>query len=253
MKDFGTVLITGTTSGIGKGLLEHYVSRGATVICVNRRQDPELAHRFPKVHFKEIDVSSYDSVSLLMSDLKKQNVSPSLLILNAGINKPDNFEDRFDYPAFNEVLTINLDGIFTFVAAARELGFKKVTFLGISSVSNIVPNPGHIGYYLSKWGILKGFEFLQKNDAYNAYKTVVLGPIHTKIMRNYKGPIGFQRKIFDFLARDVEGTVRAITSFTQGSRAVLYYPMGACLFYLVMKWILKVLPFLYGGTRRSGN
>ena len=37
-----SVLITGTTSGLGRALLEHYATSGVKVISVNRRRVAEL-------------------------------------------------------------------------------------------------------------------------------------------------------------------------------------------------------------------
>jgi len=51
-----SVLITGTTSGLGRGLLEHYAAAGVKVISVNRRRVAELEDRHPSVRFECLDV-----------------------------------------------------------------------------------------------------------------------------------------------------------------------------------------------------
>ncbi len=64
-----SVLITGTTSGVGRGLLQHYVEEGASVIAVNRRRVVELESRFPSVRFECVDVRSAEDVERLVRDL----------------------------------------------------------------------------------------------------------------------------------------------------------------------------------------
>ena len=56
------VLITGTTSGLGLGLLEHYYRLGVKVTAVNRRKTPNLEERFPNVHFRHIDVQNRTAI-----------------------------------------------------------------------------------------------------------------------------------------------------------------------------------------------
>lgn len=251
MKEKKTVLITGTTSGIGLGLLDHYYGLGHRVVSINRRADSDLEAKYSKAHFFVGDITSYAEMNQLVDQLVSQGLTPNLVVLNAGINKPDNFPDRFDYPAFEEVMRINLFGSMVLVAVLKNRGLSGLTFVGISSTSNIVPNPGHFSYYLTKWGIASGFKMFQKNDNRNSYKWVVLGPIRTQVMRYYEGPSGFNKRLLNFLMRDVNQLVPALTSFIESRRSVLYYPFGVCLFYWCANQGLKLIPFLYKGTQKE--
>jgi len=248
---FKTVLITGTHSGIGRGLLAHYHKSGSHVICINRREDLAAIREFPGADFKTLDITDYAAVKNLFKECERHRKMPDLIVLNAGVNKVDNVPDEFNYPAYKEVMDINLAGSMTFVGAARECGLKGVTFLGISSTSNIVANPGHIAYHLSKWGMHRAFELLRKQDKANRYKSVVLGPILTNITKGYAGPTGFQKKIFDFLAKTVDQLTPKLVRFTEGRCNVLYYPFGACVFYVCVRLAMKVMPGIYKGTQKK--
>ena len=69
LKNVNSVLITGTTSGLGRGLLEHYVERAVKVISVNRRRVAELEGRYPSVRFECLDVRSAQEVEVLVHGL----------------------------------------------------------------------------------------------------------------------------------------------------------------------------------------
>ena len=89
-----SVLITGTTSGVGRALLEHYAKNGVKVISVNRRRGAELESRYPSVRFECVDVRSAEDVAELVRALAASGQLPEVFILNAGINRVDN-DDSF--------------------------------------------------------------------------------------------------------------------------------------------------------------
>lgn len=232
MIDKTRVLITGTTSGLGKGLAQYFAGKKMEVLSVNRQ---------------DLDISSYNQVYNYLKKFKEEGRFPAFLILNAGINKPDNIDDNFDIQTFNEVWKINFDGVFNFVSSLQKLGVKEVRITGISSTSNIVANPGHVGYSLSKMALSKGFEFLRSRDPRNKYKTVELGPVLTAIDRYYKRPSESQNRIFNLLATDVSSSAKVIGQFALNDKPVLYYPIRSALFFQCMKMALKVFPGLYRG------
>ena len=63
--------MTGTTSGVGRALLELYARSGARVISVNRRRVPELESRYPAVRFEHVDVRFNDEVERIEADQKR--------------------------------------------------------------------------------------------------------------------------------------------------------------------------------------
>lgn len=240
MKDQkSTILITGTTSGIGRALLEHFARLGHLVISVNSHPDITLLVSFPTVRFVVLDITNEAQVLKLIEELKAADQLPSLFFLNAGINKRDIYENKFEFSTFRELMEVNLSGVFTFVAAANAMRLSGRTFLAVSSASILAPNPQHLGYYLSKWGIFKAFKFFQRSDPENCYKTIVLGPVSTRITRYYDGPKGFNKKIFDWLSTDAEKTASVLASFAHNKRSTLYFPLSSYLFFYLASWILK--------------
>ena len=249
---FRRVLITGTTSGLGKGFLDYYTRTGAKVVCVNRRDDPDLTRLYPNAQFEKLDITNSVAVKGLLQRLESSGNAPDLFILSAGINRPDNLSG-LDYDTYDEVMRTNLGGVMVFVGAINSLGLKGRTIVGMSSTSNIVANPAHIAYHLSKWAVKRSFNMLAQNDPHNRYKTVVLGPVRTNIMARYPQPEGLQRRLFELMAVQTPQTVEACAKFFSGRRSVLNYPMWVYLFYFFIKTAIVVLPGIYGGTRKKSN
>ena len=85
----GTVLITGSNSGIGLRFARQYAAKGWTVIATHRRDTiPEslksLSDQYEKVRVETMDVQRHDQIDALAAKL--QGTPIDLLINNAGIS-----------------------------------------------------------------------------------------------------------------------------------------------------------------------
>ena len=84
MGDAVNVLITGTTSGLGRAFLDLDYKRGDEVIAVNRRSAPDLEREYPRARFPVLDISKAHAVYHFLAQLDRDWKAPGLLILNAG-------------------------------------------------------------------------------------------------------------------------------------------------------------------------
>ena len=244
------VLITGTTSGIGQGLMKHYYDQSWEITAVNRRQDRDLESRFPGVQFKTFDVRDLEAVRSYFKEASEKGELPELYYLNAGINKVDCLE-MFSVDVFREVLEINLMGVLTFIDAAFPyLRRRQATFVATSSTSNIFPNPNNLAYYISKTAESKIFRLLDRRFRLNGlrFKTVILGPVATNIFAGGALNSKLQTRIRDFLTVSVEKAVPAITRFVSSQKEVLYYPKIAVFVFLLAAFLQKLFPGLYKGS-----
>lgn len=89
-----TVLITGTTSGIGKAFAEKFASMGNSIILVSRneekliRQQCDLQnHYHVQVKYIACELTQANSVDLIFRELNKWQVSVDFLVNNAGFNE----------------------------------------------------------------------------------------------------------------------------------------------------------------------
>jgi NAD(P)-dependent dehydrogenase (short-subunit alcohol dehydrogenase family) len=225
-----SVLITGTTSGLGRGLLQHYAGQGVKLISVNRRRVPELEAEYPSVRFECVDVRSAENVENLVRRLATSGELPAVFILNAGINRLDN-DDAFDLPLLREVVDTNLYGVLNFVAPLTRIPADGVErhIVAISSMVNYAGNPYALGYQTSKKALTACFDvwagMFAETDL--VFKQVMLGPVHTGIYTMTDRLPGWMVPMKRLASASLDDTVRAIAHFASTRKRKLIYPWRA--------------------------
>lgn len=244
------ILITGTTSGIGLGLMKHYAAQGWTVTAVNRRRDEALEKQFPKVDFQHFDVRDLDAARKYFREAAAANRLPSLYFLSAGVNKVDNV-DGFDMDVFREVVEIDLMGVMNLVSAALPYRRgKKSVFVAVSSTTNIFANPNCMGYFVSKLALHRSFQLF--DQAYRKdglrFKSIVLGPVATGIFVSGKLASKLQSTVRDLITVSVDDAVPPIARFIHSNCKTLYYSKPAVLLMLALRLANMILPGFYKGS-----
>jgi NAD(P)-dependent dehydrogenase (short-subunit alcohol dehydrogenase family) len=245
------VLITGTTSGIGLALLEHYVRYGAQVVAVNRRRVPELEARYPSVRFECVDVRATDAVAALLAGLHAAGEMPEILILNAGINRADN-DQSFELAEYKAVLETNLYGVLNFVEPLLQRPPGKLTHvIAVSSLANYVGNPYGLGYYTSKKALTACFEVWSKMYAGTdvVFQQVMLGPVPTQIYTMAADFPPWMGQLKSLFSGSPAGSAQAIARFASSRRTKLFYPARAILLYLGMWFGQAIIPGFFQGKR----
>ena len=236
------VLITGTTSGVGRALLHLYAQLNHTVIAVNRRDSQDVT--LPGVLYFKCDITSLSEVQALIQNLSAKHLLPTIWILNAGINEVDNAAG-IKIDVFRKVFDINLYGVLNFIHAFQSLSLKKAAVLAISSSSTIVPNSNHLGYYVSKISLNGVFKLLNRADPDNDYKLVLLGPTLTNLNRSAPEMKGIQKAIFYSLSLEAEEVALKIRRFAKTSELILHPSWRARIFYNLLSFTLKIFPGMY--------
>ena len=234
-----SVLITGTTSGVGRALLEHYAQKGVSIVSVNRRHDSELESQYPSVRFEYVDVRNADEVQRLVEGLDKTAELPELLVLNAGINRLDN-DESFDLGAYKSVIDTNLYGVLHFIGPLTRLPMGQIPrhVVAISSMANYVGNPYGLGYFTSKRALTACFEVWSKMYAGTdlIFQQVMLGPVPTAIYTMDDRSPPWMVRVRDSFSGSLDGTVRAISRLVLTRRRKLFYPWRAVPLYWGM-WL----------------
>ncbi len=246
------ILISGTTSGIGLGLLEAYDRDGILITAVNRRRDTEKEASYSRVRFEQIDVRDSDSVASLVRRLAESNELPDLFLLNAGTIHIDN-DAGLQLQTFRETFEINYYGVMNFVAPLTRLGIwpKKTVVMAISSMSTLVPNPHCFGYYAGKKVLTDSFRVLSSMYAKTnlQFKCLILGPVSTGFNRDSGKLPSTVTRVRDMLSVPTTAAVNAIREFACKDKAELLFPFRSALLYRML-WILKkVLPGFYSGRK----
>jgi NAD(P)-dependent dehydrogenase (short-subunit alcohol dehydrogenase family) len=246
------VLVTGTTSGVGRALLELYARSGAKVISVNRRRVPELETSYPEVRFECIDVRAAEEVGDLIRRLEQASELPEVLILNAGINGVDN-DEAFDLSSYRAVVDTNLYGVLNFVQPLTRLSAGAVPrhVVAISSMANYIGNPYALGYHTSKQALTSCFEVWSRMyaDTDLVFQRVMLGPVQTAIYTMHERFPAWMVWLKRMFSGSLDGTARAIVRFAATRRRRLFYPWQAVPLYLGMTICRWVVPGLFRGRK----
>jgi NAD(P)-dependent dehydrogenase (short-subunit alcohol dehydrogenase family) len=247
-----SVLVTGTTSGIGRALLEHYAQNGVKVISVNRRRVAELEAHYPSVRFEYVDVRSAEAVDQLVRGLTASGQLPEVFILNAGINRVDN-DESFALSAYREVIDTNLYGVLNFVGPLTQLpaGPRQRHVVAISSMANYVGNPYGLGYSTSKKALTACFEVWSKMYAGTdlVFQQVMLGPVRTGIYTMADKFPPWMVWIKNFFSASLDGTVRAVSRFALSRKKKLFYPLLAVPLYGAMRLGQGLVPGFFQGRK----
>lgn len=255
-----SVLITGTTSGVGRALLDHYVRSGATVISVNRRHVPELESQYPSVRFENVDVRCAEEVDQLIRGLVGAGQLPDIFILNAGINRVDN-DERFQLSVYQEVVDTNLFGVLNFVAPLTQVPASRSPrhLIAISSVASYVGNPYGLGYHTSKRALTACFETWARMYAGTdlVFQRVMLGPVHTNIYTMESRFPAWLVRVKHLFSASLSGTAQAISRLASTRKKKLFHPVRAWPLVLAMGLgqrlgLYQGRKTLGGKTRRTG-
>jgi NAD(P)-dependent dehydrogenase (short-subunit alcohol dehydrogenase family) len=243
------VLLTGTTSGIGRALLEHYARGGAQVIAVNRRRVAGLEAQFPSVRFECVDVRDAEAVDSLLRALAAAGELPEVCILNAGINRVDN-DDGFALAPFREVLETNLYGVLGFVEPLTRL-CVPCHVVAISSLAIYAGNPYALGYSTSKRALTACFEAWARMYAGTdlVFQQVLLGPVPTAIYTMVDRLPAWMVRIRQRFSASPDGTARAIARFASTRKPTLVYPLRALPLFLALRWAQRLIPGFFQGRK----
>jgi NAD(P)-dependent dehydrogenase (short-subunit alcohol dehydrogenase family) len=247
-----SVLITGTTSGLGRALLEHYVSRQVKVIAVNRRRVPELEARAPSVRFECVDVRSAPDVEALLQALAAAGELPDVYILNAGITGADN-DETFDLTLNRQVMETNLYGVLNFVGPLTRLPRTggPCHIVAVSSMVAYAGNPYALGYQVSKRALTTCFDVWSRmyKGTDLIFKTVMLGPVPTAMTTMDRQLSRWAPRIRRLSSASMSSTVQAISRFATTRDRTLIHPWRAFAVFGATALVRQVIPGFIAGRR----
>ena len=146
-----TIIVTGGSRGIGRGIADHFTAQGANVIICGRR-DPETLPK--RGHFISLDVRDPEAAKALVEFALKKTGRVDCLINNAGGGPPVASKDASPNLT-QKVIALNLLAPINLAQAAYEpLKKSGGSIINISSVSATRSSPGSVAYGAAKAGLL---------------------------------------------------------------------------------------------------
>ena len=103
-----TILISGTSSGIGHELCVQASKLNLNVISISRNIDPTIS--LPGVVSYSIDITKKEQIAELKNDLERKKIKIDILVNNAGFLKNELFEDS-TIESFRNTYNVNVFGL----------------------------------------------------------------------------------------------------------------------------------------------
>ena len=156
-----TVIITGASRGIGKGIAEIFAQQGANIAFTYRSSEEkakqlekELSTNGCKAKGYKSDASDFDAAQKLASDVLEEFGSIDVLVNNAGITK-DGLLMRLSEEDYDKVMDVNMKSVFNMTKAVLRpmLKQRKGSIINMSSVVGVKGNAGQANYSASKAAI----------------------------------------------------------------------------------------------------
>ena len=157
-----TAFVTGGSRGIGRAIALRLAEDGAAVAVSFRDQRAGALETMERVEMKgvrshavQMEVTNRASVIRAADDIERRLGRVSILVNNAGINKPTDFDQVTDAD-WDEILGVNLKGPFicsqVFLPRLAKAGGGSIIHIG--SVSGQYGGPRTAHYAASKAGLI---------------------------------------------------------------------------------------------------
>lgn len=162
MESRKTALITGGSRGIGKEIALYLAEKGNNIVFSYINNDEAAKKTLSEIEEKGVkalavkaDVSSFEDCSKLINETVEKMGSIDVLVNNAGIIR-DNLILRMKEEEFDEVIRVNLKGVFNCIKHVSRIMLKQRSgkIINISSIIGLIGNIGQINYAAAKSGIL---------------------------------------------------------------------------------------------------
>ena len=157
-----TVLVTGSTSGIGQGIAEAFAARGCNIVLngfgnpadIEALRTQIAGTHDVQVRYDGADMSKPDAIEAMMTRAIREFGAVDVLVNNAGIQHVAAIEE-FPFEKWNTIIAINLVAAFHTIRHAlptmKQRRWGRI--INIASAHALVASPFKSAYVAAKHGI----------------------------------------------------------------------------------------------------
>lgn len=202
-----TVIVTGSTQGIGREIALKFGAAGANVVVngINTPEQIELAKSVcdeikaagGNADYIVGDVSKPEQTDELVKFALDKFGKIDIIVNNAGITR-DNLIMRMSEAEWDSVISVNLKGAFNVIKSASRILMKQRSgvIVNMASVSGVMGNAGQANYAASKAGLIGLTKTVAKELASRGIRCNAIAPgfIRTAMTDKLKDEIREQYK-----------------------------------------------------------
>lgn len=179
-----TIVVTGTSSGIGHQICIQAAKMNFHVISVSRNIKPLKDIR--GIESFAIDITNKDSVDEFIANLKSKKIKIDILINNAGYLVSELFGDT-TYDSFKKTFDVNVFGLAEITRSLIPIINSDGHVINISSIGGVNGSkkfPGLSAYSSSKAAVIALTEVLAEEYQNGpSFNVLALGAVQTKMLK----------------------------------------------------------------------
>ena len=179
-----TIVVTGTSSGIGHQICTQAVKMNFHVISVSRNIEP--LKDIGGIESFSIDITNKDSIDEFITNLKSRKIKIDILINNAGYLENELFVDT-TYDSFKKTFDVNVFGLAEITRSLIPIINSDGHVINISSIGGVNGSkkfPGLSAYSSSKAAVIALTEVLaEEHQNGTSFNVLALGAVQTKMLK----------------------------------------------------------------------
>ena len=179
-----TIVVTGTSSGIGHQICIQAAKMNFHVISVSRNIEP--LKDIGGIESFSIDITNKDYVDEFITNLKSRKIKIDILINNAGYLVSELFGDT-TYDSFKKTFDVNVFGLAEITRSLIPIINSDGHVINISSIGGVNGSkkfPGLSAYSSSKAAVIALTEVLaEEHQNGPSFNVLALGAVQTKMLK----------------------------------------------------------------------
>ena len=179
-----TIVVTGTSSGIGFEICTQAAKLNHKVISISRNKEP--LKDISGIESYSIDITKKSSINRFINDLKNKEIEIDILINNAGYLANELFKDT-TYKSFKTTFDVNIFGLAEITRSLIPYINKEGHVVNISSIGGVNGSkkfPGLSVYSSSKAAVIALTEVLaEEYQEGPSFNVLALGAVQTKMLK----------------------------------------------------------------------
>ena len=179
-----TIIVTGTSSGIGNQICIQAAAMNFHVISVSRNVEP--LKDLDGIESFKLDITDKDSVGEFVTNLKNRKIKIDILINNAGYLVSELFGES-TYDSFKKTFDVNVFGLAEITRSLIPIINKDGHVINISSIGGVNSSkkfPGLSAYSSSKAAVIALTEVLaEEYQDGPSFNVLALGAVQTKMLK----------------------------------------------------------------------